>query len=476
MTAHLSPPSVIPMPPRRRRTQLNPEIVLDFERREFEPRLAAVARLDDLDYERQREDVAEKLKVRITFLDEQRASRRASVTGEDIPDNHDHWRVEPWGDPIDTAVLLRAVTDRITQHVATLDSRAIAVGLWVMFTWVHENAVDSPLLLVTSPERESGKTTLLDVLQYLVRRPLKSVSISGPALFRSIKRWVPTFLIDEADATFRNNDDLREVINAGWTRGQGVWRCYPEPQHFSTFAPKAIAMKGRRLDDTTSSRSITIEMKRKTPGEVVQDFDRQDDGEFRILRRQLRRWASDNGSALGKADPQIIPGFHDRTRMNWKILLAIAELAGEEAKRKAWAAAQAIQQSKDAEDGSRTVELLADIRTLFDETGEQSMLSRDMVKKLAEDPARPWTEYDHAAKPITQRQLAALLREFRIFPVEVHVDQHTHGKGYKRQQFEDAFGRYLPPGLNAKPRNRANPTKSDTCSVEDPREPRRARG
>jgi len=49
-----------------------------------------------------------------------------------------------------------------------------------------------------------------------------------------------------------------------------VLRCVGDdkvPHLFPTFAPKAVAMKGRNLPDTTLSRSIIIEMKRKSAGD-----------------------------------------------------------------------------------------------------------------------------------------------------------------------------------------------------------------
>ena len=48
-----------------------------------------------------------------------------------------------------------------------------------------------------------------------MRCGLPNVSISGPALFRSIEKWTPCLIIDEADTTLVDNDDLRAVINSG---------------------------------------------------------------------------------------------------------------------------------------------------------------------------------------------------------------------------------------------------------------------
>jgi putative DNA primase/helicase len=78
-------------------------------------------------------------------------------------------------------------------------------------------------------------------------------------------------------------------------------------------------MKGRRLPDTTLSRAIIIEMKRKLPNETAVDFDHVDDAEFTKLRRQLARWASDHAGDLAKAAPEIPPGFHNRVKANWKL-------------------------------------------------------------------------------------------------------------------------------------------------------------
>lgn len=118
-------------------------------------------------------------------------------------------------------------------------------------------AVHSPILLVTSPEANSGKTQLLSVVGFLVPRALLCVEISEATLFRSIELWQPTIIVDEADVILINNEPLRAVVNSGWTRGASVPRCIGDehvPHAFRTFCPKALGMKGRKLPDTTMSR------------------------------------------------------------------------------------------------------------------------------------------------------------------------------------------------------------------------------
>jgi putative DNA primase/helicase len=125
--------------------------------------------------------------------------RRDELEAESPPPLYPHWDVEPWEEPVDGAALLYEFAARVRRHVIMGEDQVAAVALWIMLTWVHERAaVHSPLLLATSAEANSGKSTLLGVIGFLVRRALLSVSITGPALFRSIDRWQPTFVIDEA--------------------------------------------------------------------------------------------------------------------------------------------------------------------------------------------------------------------------------------------------------------------------------------
>jgi Protein of unknown function (DUF3631) len=321
-------------------------------------------------------------------------------------------------------------------------------------------------LLATSAEANSGKSTLLGLLGFLVRQALLSVSIRGPALFRSIEKWGPTFVIDEADTSLVNNDDLKEVVNSGWTRGQRVIRCDPEthdPRPYSTFCPKAIGMKGRKLPDTTLSRTIIIEMKRKLPNETVADFDHLDDDGLARLRRQLARWAVDNGAALTAATPEIPQGFHNRVRANWKLLLAIAENAGDEWKRAAWQAAGAIEKVKATFEASIGVQLLSSIRAMFEANNVDCMTSQQMVGHLTADPEKPWAEYRHG-RPLSQKQLANLLNGYGIYSETVHPVGLPHAKGYRLERFSEAFGRYLAPPSVEKPTSEPC-TRANDCGT-----------
>jgi hypothetical protein len=288
-----------------------------------------LAKLPALRYEQERKDAAKALGLRASILDLLVKGERARLGFDDddtvAPALYAHWNVEMAAEPIDGGILLRALKEAIRRYVFASDDHALVAALWIMFSWLHEQVTHSPILFVTSAERDSGKTTLLGVINFLARRSLQSVDISGAALFRSITKWEPTLIVDEADDALVDNVDLRSVINSGWTRGQGTVRCHPdthEPELFSTFAPKGVAMKGRNLPDTTLSRSVIVTMRPRRaddPEEHAADFDHLDNETFARLRSQAMRWAADNGEMIARATPEIPPGFHNRRRANWKL-------------------------------------------------------------------------------------------------------------------------------------------------------------
>jgi putative DNA primase/helicase len=413
--------------------------------RDDEAFIAALAELPPLTYLQQRLGAARVLGLPVGALDKLVRGAKASRSE---PPLFRHWEVEPSGQPVDAEELLTRIVGRTRSHVVMTDDAARVAALWTVMTWVHEQAaVHSPILLVTSPEPNSGKSTLLGVLSFLVRRSLTSVGITAAPLYRAIEKWQPTIIVDEGDTAFVDNEDLRAAVNSGWTRGQGVIRCESEthePRLFSTFCPKAVGMIGRKLPAATLSRAIVIEMMRRKPSERAIEFEYVDDDRLAGLRSDLARFAADNADLLRKAQPALPQGFENRRAANWRLLLAIADSAGEEWGQKARAAAEKIAGTAVSE--SSGTDLLADIKIVFDARSDADcILSRQLVELLTADPESRWCEWGRDRKPITQKQLAGLLRDFRIISTTVHPAGQVHGKGYRRVDFEEVWARYLPP-------------------------------
>src|SRR5262249_34669082 len=107
-------------------------------------------------------------------------------------------------------------------------------------------------------------------------------------------------------------------------------RCVGEnhdPQRFSTWAPKAIALIGK-MPDSMMDRAIPIPMKRKTKAESVARIQDTSPQVFAELRSKIVRFVQDYGEKIAAHKPALPGGLNDRAEDCWSPLLAIADIAG----------------------------------------------------------------------------------------------------------------------------------------------------
>jgi hypothetical protein len=249
----------------------------------------------------------------------------------------------------------------------------------------------------------------------------------------------PTLLIDETDTFIKGNDELRGILNSGHTRATAfVIRCRAdnnEPRCFSTWAAIALAGIGT-LPATLADRSIEIKLKRQTQTEKAQRLDRNACTVLGLLARQIARWTSDHKAALQNADPELPAALDDRAADNWRPLLALADLAGGAWPRRSRAAAQALSRTRN--DDGIAVAVLAALKSLFAARHTNRLGSRRIVEALTADRTARWVE-SNRGKPLSEAQLARLLRSFEIYPTSLGRD-----RGYYLAHCQDAFARYLP--------------------------------
>jgi hypothetical protein len=125
-------------------------------------------------------------------------------------------------------------------------------------------------------------------------------------------------------------------------------------------------------------------------------------------------------------------------------LLAIADAAGGEWPARARAAAETLAGSRgEGEDDAIATTLLADLRDLFEQRKQIRLSSSEIVEHLGAREERPWSEWMQG-KPMTTRQLAALLKPYGIEPRSVRLSDNKTAKGRHLIDMEDAFKRYLP--------------------------------
>jgi len=127
-------------------------------------------------------------------------------------------QIQPSNNPVPGHILLDELESLLTRFVILPPWAAETLALWIMHTYAFELRDVSTYLGIESPEKRCGKTTLLSVLNRLANRPVAAANISPSAFFRVIEEMRPTLLIDEADTFLRGNDELRGILNAGYTR------------------------------------------------------------------------------------------------------------------------------------------------------------------------------------------------------------------------------------------------------------------
>jgi putative DNA primase/helicase len=411
--------------------------------------IAELARLKPLEAAKRLKEVAKKLGINVGDLRKAVADQRKQSQNAD--DALPHWKVEPWPNDVPGDELLDGIKELFEKYIVLPAGAGDALALWVVHAWTMDAGDISPFLVLVSPTKRCGKTSLLIVLLYLTPRSELASNISASAMFRYIETVRPTLLIDEADSFLKENEEMRGILNSGHTKAAAhVIRNVEtngehKPRRFSTWAPKAIVTI-RALADTLEDRAIVVQLQRKATTAKVARLRKRDSEEFAVLRQKAARWAADNFPKLIDPEPRIPDVLNDRAADNWRPLLAIAELAGNDWPRRARDSA-CILSGEGHEASSSNVELLADIRRAFGD--DDAIRSIDLVAKLVADPERPWVEWRHG-KPLTPKQLGGLLSAFRVTSETVSVAGLADAKGYKRTRFEELWAVYLP-GQNTLP-------------------------
>lgn len=352
----------------------------------------------------------------------------------------------------DGAVLLDELAALLRRFIAfPHDEAVVAVVLWVGHCHALDAFDSTPRLAFLSPEKGSGKTRSLEVLSLVVPVPIHAVNMSAAALYRIVADRGPTLLLDECDTylgplSAKAHEDLRGLINAGHRRGAKTYRGEVSGNstkvvEFEAFAACALAGIGD-LPDTILDRSVIIAMKRRAPHEHVEPFrERVVAPGAEILAGRLAVWTDQHTEALRQAWPEMPDGITDRAADVWEPLLAIADAAGGDWPAQARAAAVALNRARAERDPSLGVQLLADIRRVFDAADVDRLTSDAVVSALVALDEAPWG--DLRGKPLEARGLARRLRKYDVRP-GTHRFADGIVRGYRAEDLHDAWLRYLP--------------------------------
>lgn len=358
-----------------------------------------------------------------------------------------------WDEPTDD--VLANVETFLRRFVAYPSEHcAVAHVLWIAHTWVMDSWENTPRIGFLSPEPGSGKSRALEVTELLVPRPVHAVNVTPAYLFRKVsdEDGLPTILYDEIDTVFgakaKDNEDIRGMLNAGTRRGATAGRCVIRGKTVETEelpAYCAVAVAGLNdLPDTIQTRTIVVRMRRRAPSERVEPFrHRVHEAEGHEIRERLADWITPNQASLQAAWPEMPASIEDRNADCWEPLLAIADVAGGDWPQRARRSAVAL--VADARGHAREslgIKLLTDCHAAFTDVAANDLPTENLLNTLNSYEESPWG--DLRGKPLDARNLSRRLGKYGIAPHNIRANDRVV-KGYRREDFVDAWARYLAP-------------------------------
>ncbi len=350
------------------------------------------------------------------------------------------------------------------------DHQLTILTLWVANTWCFSRFHTIPYLEVRSPESQCGKTLCLRLLDLVSCEPAFVTAAAPATLFQRLldKRSLPelrkhiseskkngdypkhpqfprTFLIDDCHHSFGLSE--RQPIVALLNCGAEVNARYSHGhEEYFVAGPKAFAGNAG-LPASLASRCIPIVLRRKKFSDQLNPFFPD---ELLAPSNALKQWLKD---WIGEVSPrlqetrnkpiQLPPALTPRQQQCAEPLLRIANMIGGSWPARARAAFMSA--FGIAEYGSQ-VQVLRDIRDLFLLYKQPEKLpTRDVISYLRNLEDRPWTKWPSNSR----NNLSNLLRPFGIFSRDITVDGASL-KGYRLQDFQDAWERYAGPVATAR--------------------------
>jgi len=200
------------------------------------------------------------------------------------------------------AALIFACVD-ICVHAASL------IAAFVISTWFSEKVPVAPYLAAVGPPR-SGKTTLLQVLNLLCRRPLLTADITSAGFYEVYEKLTPTLLVDET-LTVGSRRELFHLLRTGTTRGSVTLR---RGRSLKAFGPKVISYTELPNDVALHSRCVIITMQETNRTDLAKPTDKKIADIAGDLQKKLLQYRLENYHSLRL--PQVVGDerLHSRTR------------------------------------------------------------------------------------------------------------------------------------------------------------------
>lgn len=364
----------------------------------------------------------------------------------------------------DSGTVLDTIRELITEYVA-LPNEALADVLTLYTLHTHTFLVEkcaddedenrsrtvlsrkapktTPYIYITSQGPGSGKTRLMEVMMEICAKSQLFSGMTGPTMFRMIESRRPTIFLDEVDTIYSGskNEELRGVLNSGYKHNGSIPRVDPSSEDgfrdFSTFCPKVLAgIDNGQVPSTVMDRSIVVRMV-KTVGKVAPFYSEDVEELADEIKDDIQAWVAANLDTLNSREnrPAPIDGLSDRQNDIIRPLLTIADrFPGWGQRARVACVAVFREEAAPLDPPASALSIVRDYMTARD-------LDRISTAKVCELTGQ------------NGKQIASWFTAFGIpagatyqfpDPESRTASQVGHGKGFKRENLEAAWDRYLP--------------------------------
>ena len=265
------------------------------------------------------------------------------------------------------------------------ESNYLILGLWVFHTYIIEKIGATPLIYFYGVY-ETGKSRAGEVLKELGFRCETITSPTEAVLFRGADFFKSALIVDQVKIWgSEGNKDIATLIKARYKRGLMVPRINlnksgeDQIEYFDTFGPMVICTDETMPQDI-ESRCITFQMQKnanpKVEGEIDKELARQLRNQLTVFRANLA------DKELKKLEPVSRRRLNEILYPLYQILTEIAPERRDEFK----LIIKEIEQKKEGEEGlSFEADIVNEIVKYYNETGEGTFLTSELVNRLNED-------------------------------------------------------------------------------------------
>ena len=96
--------------------------------------------------------------------------------------------VKPYPEEVDGLELIDSLVQLIKKYIVVTHEEAIAIAYWILQTYNVNMFTYAPRLLIISPEKRCGKSTLLRLLELLCYRAYPTGNCTASVLYKIIEK------------------------------------------------------------------------------------------------------------------------------------------------------------------------------------------------------------------------------------------------------------------------------------------------